>query len=309
MLAVNRRTFLLSSAAAAASACVTGPSASGEIIDTHTHFYDPSRPGGVPWPPKNDSTLYRTVLPAELKRIAQPLGVAGTVVVEASPLVEDNAWILQLAESDPFVLGLVGHLKPGTASFASDLRRFAANPRFRGIRTGGWDIPVTPDKSDFIRDLKLLADQHLSLDILGGPDQLAKIERVAALLPELRIVINHCAGVRIDGKTPDRNWTEGIETVARHPNVLMKVSGLAEGTGREFSAPKDTEFYRPVLDTLWDAFGEDRLIFGSNWPVSARFAEYETVLRIVQPYFQSKGSRAESKYFKTNAERIYGVRV
>lgn len=306
---ISRREFVVCTAGALAG-CATGRSTGHQgIIDTHTHFYDPSRRQGVPWPPKNDAVLYRTVLPAELRRIAEPLGVAGTVVVEASPWIEDNGWILELASKDPFIIGMVGHLKPGTPSFAQDLERFAVSKRFRGIRSGGWDIQLAPTKPEFMRDLGLLAERNLSLDVLGGPEQLQAIGQIASALPSLKIVINHCAGVRIDAGVPDVEWRDGIKEVARYVNVTMKVSGLAEGTGKEFSAPRDTEFYKPVLDALWQAFGEDRLIFGSNWPVCTRFAEYETVLQIVRPFFASNGSIASEKYFRTNAEKIYGVKV
>src|SRR5690606_11408034 len=99
----------------------TGEVVPGGILDSHTHFYDPSRPQGVPWPEKNDAFLYRTVLPDELKSIVKPLGVTGTIVVEASPWVEDNEWVLNLAAREPFIEGLVGHLKPGRPNFARDL--------------------------------------------------------------------------------------------------------------------------------------------------------------------------------------------
>ncbi len=305
---LNRREFLVATtcAIAAAGCATTGGSEIG-IIDTHTHFYDPSRPQGVPWPPKNDSVLYRTVLPAELESIAKPLGVKGTVVVEASPLVEDNAWVLEIAKNESFILGLVGHLKPGQPNFARDLDRFAANKLFRGIRTGGWDISLAPEKSGYVRDLELLAKRGLSVDVLGGPETLPKIAQLATAIPGLRIVINHCAGVRIDGKAPDQAWMDGIRKAAAHSHVMMKVSGLPEATGKEFSAPRDVEFYRPTLDVLWNEFGEDRVIFGSNWPVSARFADYATVLSIVQSYFAERPHSARKKYFKTNAERVYGV--
>jgi len=307
---MNRRKFLVcTTGAVVAAGCATTPSDQIEIIDTHTHFYDPSRPQGVPWPPKNDPVLYRTVLPPELRSIAEPLGVKGTVVVEASPLVEDNGWILEMANNERFIIGLVGHLKPGQPNFARDLDRFADNKLFRGIRTGGWDISLAPEKSGYVQDLELLAKRGLSLDVLAGPDALPKIAHLATAIPELRIVINHCAGVRIDGKTPDSVWSDGIRQAAAHPRVMMKVSGLAEATGREFSAPRDVEFYRPALDLLWNEFGEDRVIFGSNWPVSARFADYPTVLSIEQSYFGEKSRSARKKYFRTNAERLYGVRI
>ena len=92
---MRRREFLAALAAPSSSICV---------VDTHTHFYDPSRPQGVPWPPKSETTLYRTVLPAEFQKLAEPQGVKGTVVVEASAWVEDNQWVLDLAANDPFSL-------------------------------------------------------------------------------------------------------------------------------------------------------------------------------------------------------------
>ena len=107
------------------------------IIDTHTHFYDPSRPEGVPWPGQDNELLYRTVLPEHYRQIAEPEGVTGTIVVEASAWLEDNQWILGLAEEDPFILGLVGHIDPGRQDFEANLKRFSDHPRFCGIRCGG----------------------------------------------------------------------------------------------------------------------------------------------------------------------------
>ena len=104
------------------------------IIDTHTHFYNPFRPQGVPWPEKDDEILYRRALPEDYKALAVPEGVTGTVMVECSPWVEDNQWVLDLAAADPFVVGLVGHLEPDDPEFAVHLERFASDPVFVGIR-------------------------------------------------------------------------------------------------------------------------------------------------------------------------------
>jgi predicted TIM-barrel fold metal-dependent hydrolase len=307
---ITRRRFLGTSAAATAAltaGCAT-PSvgAAAGIVDTHTHFYDPARPQGVPWPPKNDPLLYRRVLPEDLKPIAQPLGVRGTIVVEASPWVEDNQWVLDLARREPFILGLVGHLKPGRPGFSEDLARFRANPLFRGIRTGLWGMTLDDADSRFVNDLRLLANADLSLDLIANTDLLPTVARLAAAVPDLRIVVDHCAGVRVTGGAPDDPWRDAIGMVVRHHNVFMKVSGLAEGTGRtQGDAPADVDFYRPVLDFLWDSFGEDRVIFGSNWPVCERFASYATVLGIVRQYIESKGADAARKYFHGNAARIY----
>ena len=298
----NRREFLITSLALAAG-CTTAPRESGGILDTHTHFYDPTRPQGVPWPPKDDALLYRKVMPEELKKMALPLGITGTIVVEASPWVEDNQWILDLAKTDTFIKGLVGHLKPGRPGFSQDLNRFGANPLFRGIRVGLWDIPLATEDSTFVNDLRLLAKRGLTLDVLGGPDQIEKIASLATAIPDLRIVVDHCAGVRVTGEAPDAKWVNGIKLLAARRNIHMKVSGLVEGTGFPNSAPLSVESYRPALDVLWNSFGEDRVLFGSNWPVSARFASYENVLKIVRDYVKS-GTAAE-KYFRRNAERVY----
>ena len=140
---MNRRDFVTSGLIGAATFCslpglqVSKADDKGDqipVIDAHTHFYDPSRPEGIPWPSKGDALLYRTVLPAEFKQLTKPFGVTGTVIIEASSWVEDNQWLLNLAAADPFVAGIVGNLAPGEAGFDKLLDRFSKNPLYRGIR-------------------------------------------------------------------------------------------------------------------------------------------------------------------------------
>lgn len=308
---LTRRQFLTRAGAVLATSvlpslvCEGAPPAVPGIIDTHTHFYDPTRSQGVPWPDKTDKLLYRRVSPEDYRRLAQPLGVSGTVVVEASSWIEDNQWVLDLAVKDKFIVGLVGHLEPGQAGFRNQLDRFAKNPLFRGIRVGG-QLRSGMDRRDFMADLKRLSERDLALDALGGPDLLPVIATLARRLPELRIVIDHVANVRIDGKAPPAEWAEGMRSCGRQPNVYCKVSGLVEGTGRtDGAAPRDVGFYRPVLDVVWNSFGEDRVIYGSNWPVSERFAPLATVQEIVAGYFSFKGRTAAEKYFRRNASAVY----
>jgi len=273
------------------------------IIDTHTHFYDPTRPQGVPWPDPNDKVLYRRVLPADYKALAIPQGVSGTVVVEASEWIEDNQWILDLAADEPFIVGFVGNLQPGSKDFGSNLERFSSNPLFRGIRPRGANIKNF-EKADFLADVKKLADKDLEIDLLIGPEELSDAAFLASKIPALRIVINHIAGVRIDGKSPDPVWIKGMQMAAEYPNVYCKVSGLVE-SAQDSPAPKDVGYYTLTLDVLWEAFGEDRLVYGSNWPVSERFADYATVQDIVMEYFRTKGQEATEKYFWKNAKAAY----
>ncbi len=276
------------------------------MIDCHTHFYDPTRPEGVPWPGKDDKLLYRRVLPEEFKKLVRPLGITGTIAVEASPWLEDNQWLLELAKDEPFIVGVVGNLKPGDPKFADHLKRFAVNPLFRGIRIAHASLAAGLAERAFVTDLARLAEHDLELDVNGGPNMLPDVSRIAEKLPRLRIVVNHVANVRIDGKALPADWVLGMRVARERANVSCKVSALVEGaTPRDGKAPAETEFYRHVLDAVWNAFGEDRLIYASNWPVSERFASTETLLRIVREYFRGHGELAVEKFFWRNSQTAY----
>jgi L-fuconolactonase len=273
------------------------------IIDTHTHFYDPSRPQGVPWPREDDRLLYRTVLPEHFGALAEPLGVGGTIVVEASEWLEDNQWILDLARHEPLIVGFVGHIDLLGNSFARSLDRFAANPLFRGIRARGIGLEALTEGTG-LRNIQLLAERDLSLDVLAGTEDLGEITELADKLRSLRIIINHIGHVPIDGKEPDRAWQECMNRAADCPLVYCKVSRLTEAAVT-YPAPEDPAFYRPTLDFLFRTFGEDRLLYGSNWPVSDLAADYTTGLNAVASYFKSKGERATDKVFWENAKAAY----
>lgn len=285
------------------------PRADGEIIDTHTHFYDPTRPEGVPWPGKGDKLLYRTVLPRHFLKVARPVGVTRTIVVEASPWLEDNQWLLDLARHDKTIVGVVGHLSPGNKDFARHLERFGKDARFRGIRVNKDELEKGLGNLAYIEGLKRLAQRGLTLDVNGGPDMPPVVARVAKALPTLRIVINHAANLRIDGKAVPGAWLKGMKAASANRNVYCKVSALVEGAlPRDQKPPADVDFYRPVLDSLWSTFGQDRLMFGSNWPVSDTRASYATVFAIARDYIAPKGKDATRQFFAANARKAYGLR-
>jgi predicted TIM-barrel fold metal-dependent hydrolase len=316
----TRRSFCVGLASTALlGGCSSARPSPIRILDTHTHFYDPTRPGGVKWPPASEPRLYRPVLPPEFQRIAEPLGIAGTVVVEASPDEADNAWVLGLMPQHPFLRGLVGHLKPGTPDFAQNLRRDASNPAFCGFRTGGWDGPLDTAKPGFLEDCRDVMGVGGLIEVLVGPDRLDQVDILAAQknYPAIaaegvhtQIVIDHCANLPIDGKAPPKAWLDGMDRCARHAHVHCKFSGLVEGTGRkDGTAPDDPAFYAPVFNALWDRFGPERLIFGSNWPVSALFAPLDRVVRIARSLVESRGASVAHRCLRTNGERVYGVSV
>lgn len=314
---LSRRRFLGNSGVVAAASMVGCRSAfrsssavefrpSSRGIDTHTHFYDPTRPAGVPWPAPDDSVLYRRVLPQDYRALNGAKEMEGTVVVEASPWVEDNQWILDLASRHTFIVGFVGNLPVGAPGFAGLLERFAGNPIFRGIRVQGQQLRAGLSEVGFMRDLRRVLEAGLSLDVVGGPDLLPVVSWLAAKLPGLSIIVDHLAGVRIDGAEPPSEWRRDMELAARQPGVFCKVSGLVEGTGRRGGqAPTDPAFYRPLLDFVAGTFGPDRLIYGSNWPVCEHFATLETVHRLVAEYFEASEATMTDRVFRENARRAY----
>jgi L-fuconolactonase len=317
---LHRRRFLEAAVEAVAAVTLTGwrsavqakpdQPATGAgpftLIDTHTHFYDPTRAQGVPWPPRNDKLLYRPVLPKDYRALPVPKPVTGTVVVEASPWLEDNQWVLDLAAHEPLIVGLVGNLPVGTQEFAGHLKRFAANKLFRGIRLRDRKLEGTLDAPGFMSDLKLLVDHDLLLDLVGGGEILPFADRLGKELPKLRIIVDHLASVVVDGKAPPADWVKDMGVLVRRPNIYCKLSGLVEGTGRsDGAAARDVEFYRPVLDAMRTMFGPERLIYASNWPVSERFAPLATVQGIVADYFKSYGRRTEEKVLSQSAKAAY----
>jgi L-fuconolactonase len=271
------------------------------IIDTHTHFYDPTRPAGVPWPSSDDPFLYRRIMPDDYKKVAIPEGVTGTIVVEASAWLEDNQWILDMADEDPFIIGLVGHLEPAWPEFEVALDRFGAHPCFYGIRLGRAPI----DNIDYEKALAQLMGLNLELDLLVGAEWLDNTAVWAERYPDLRIVLNHVAHVPITGGQPDTEWLAGIHKTAAFSNVFCKVSGLVE-SAQDDPAPDDPAYYAPTLDALWNAFGEERLVYGGNWPVSWRYAEYAQVQKLATTYFEQKGVEVLEKVMWKNSQTAYG---
>lgn len=270
------------------------------IVDTHIHIYDPTRPQGVPFPEKGD-VLYRRVMPEDYKALAVPEGVTGTIVVEASVWPEDNQWVLDVIKDDPFMLGLVGNLDPRADDFGDWLDKLAPSPLFLGIRprTYPWE---REDLDEMTKAFEKLVAYDLELD--SGASE-GTIE-IAKRLPDLRIVINHCGNIPADGKPIDPEVATLMQRAAACPNIYCKVSGLMDLRCKVRPAPTDLAFYTPLLDTLWDLFGEDRVMYGSDWPV-LDYSErtYADAQNLVHSYFSQKGDDVLEKYFWKNAKKAY----
>ncbi len=277
------------------------------VIDTHIHLFDPGRPGGVPWPAKTDTALYQAALPDRYARIARPLGVVGAIVIEASPLATDNDWVLNQAANHPIIVGMVGDLIPGTPSYQKELEGLHTNPLFLGIRYGNlWDrdLAIDAQKPEFLPGLKMLAERGLVLDSANpNPGLIRAIAGVADHLPELRIVIDHLPTARIPAETAARDeyWSL-LRHLAQNKNIFVKLSEVAAARIEETGGP---DFYRERLDALWDIFGEDHVLYASDWPNSDHHATYEETISIVRNYVEPKGRKASEKFFWKNSVTAY----
>lgn len=275
------------------------------IIDTHQHFWNLDKP----W----------SKGPEDYKILALPEGVTGTVL-----RLPETQEALDLAEDEPFIVGVCGAIA-NDENFEKNLDLFSRNKLFKGICYIGHELEKAGP--ELISRMELLAGKDYQLDLLrvcpgfyGGPpsmqrlyggtkESLEAVFRIAESVPDLRMVVEHIGGMAIDGRAITPEWMDIFQRMARHPNIFIKVSGLMERyTGRapDEIAPTRLSIYRYVLDELWNLFGEDRLFYGSNWPVSEHAGDYIAQgLRIVRPYFAGKGSAALDKYFWKNSKVVY----
>jgi predicted TIM-barrel fold metal-dependent hydrolase len=300
---MTRRTFI-GSAAAGLLAKAAQPPLPFPVIDTHIHLFDPTRPQGVPWPPKDDAVLYQPALPARYRKIAQPFGIAGAIEVECSPLPEDNQWVLDVAAKDTIVVGTIGNLEPDKPEFRAQLDRLCKNPLFRGIRYGnlwGRDLSAAIRNPLFVEGLKALAGAGLVLDTANQtPELIAAALRVTDLVPGLRVIVDH-----LPQFAPPAD--ADLRELGKRPQVYVKISEVLRrvGAGPASRVPSDLSFYRPKLDELFGIFGENRVLYGSDWPNSDHWAPYSQVFGIVLEYFMGKGPAIAEKYFSGNSVAAY----
>lgn len=276
------------------------------LIDTHIHFYDTTRDIEISWPPKDDRVLYKPHLPDEYSGLAKASGVTGVVIVEASNHLADNRWVLDLVDGDDFYLGLVGNIDVYREDFEDQLLKLKGDRRFVGIRPRG---PKSIDFSDktVVKNLKVLAEHKLTMDYLtngGGIAGIETIDDVARKIPSLRIVVNHCLGYDFDGKPPQQEWIAAVESLAENKNVTCKISGLYQRSIPQ-PAPQSIDHYEAVLDVLWENFGKERLIYGSNWPVTKHTGTYASFIRLVDRFISEKGQDAREHYYWKNAAAAY----
>jgi len=295
-------------AALAIKRSAAGLDAQTPIIDAHIHLFDPTRTGGVPWPEKDDKALYKPALPGRYEALSKPFGVVGAIAIEASPLASDNQWLLAIAQKNPVIVGVIGDLVPSSPDFRKQLDAVHKNSLFLGIRYGNlWnrDLMVDLEKPGFVDGLKALAQSGLVFESANpDPRLIRSVLNVAERVPDLRIVIDHLphAAVPTDGAEHDEYWAD-LRKLGQSAHIFVKLSEIP--VVKDGLLVTDTKFYREPLDALWDVFGEDRVIFGSDWPNSDHVASYAETFGIVRNYMAEKSPQMREKYYWKNSIAAY----
>ncbi|MGA2563140.1 MAG: amidohydrolase family protein, partial [Steroidobacteraceae bacterium] len=239
----------------------SSPSASPiPIIDGHIHLFDASRPQGAPYqgPPEFTSHIS---LPADYVAQAAPLGIVGAVILEASPWVEDNLWVLEVAQTSPMMVGVVGSLQPEKPEFAEYLERYHKNPLYRGIRVlDGWRGPMgrLVTNPAFIAGLKLLAQADLVLDTANpSMDLLNSVLRISDQVPDLRVILDHLPAMEPKPEEASA-YAAVLSELHGRPNIYVKLSEILHRVNG--SVAGDLASHRERLDHLFGIFGEDRVL-------------------------------------------------
>lgn len=273
-------------------------------IDAHQHFwtYDAVK---YPWI-KPGTPLHRDWLPSDLQNATGPMGITGSVAVQARQSVEESDWLLRLADANPFIKGVVGWVNLRSERVEEDLARLAAHPKFVGVRHVVQDEPESQFmlQPDFLRGISKLKQFDLAYDFLVYPKQLPAALRVASQFPSQRFVLDHAAKPLIRAGLL-KPWRDDLKELAACPNVFCKVSGLVTEAIYPGWGAAD---FKPYLDAVMGAFGESRLMFGSDWPVCLLAGTYSDVHALAANYFHQFSPETQQDFFGRTAFTFYGLR-
>lgn len=281
-------------------------------LDAHQHFWQyNAREYG--WMGAGMERLQRDHLPEDLRPLLTATAFDGTIAVQARQTMEETRWLLDLAAANPFIKGVVGWVDLCSAGLRQQLDKLAENPKLIGVRHVIHDEPDDAFmlREDFRRGLGLLADYNLVYDLLLFPKHLPAACELVAQFPNQPFVLDHLAKPFIKAGVLSP-WAEDLRRLAAYPNVACKVSGMVTEADWQTWQPAD---FRPYLDVVFAAFGPDRLMFGSDWPVCTVTGSYEQVVGLVADYVAQLSEAEQTAVFDavfdavfgTTAARIYGV--
>ena len=272
-------------------------------IDAHHHFWR-YQPSEFDWIPPGNTELFRDFLPKEFSNELRSVGFDRSIVVQARQSLAETRWLLGLTELWPCLSGVVVWVDLCSDEVEGQIQEFVRNPKFVGVRH-----VVHAETEDFLerpsfrRGLGALQNYGLTYDLLIYPQHLSLTRTLAEEFPSQTFVLNHLAKPWI-GRLSRNQWKQQVRALSKNPNVYAKLTGLVpEGFPPSWSK-QDIGFY---LDTAFEAFGEDRLMIGSNWPVCLTVGSYPWILHWVQDYLGSFSGEAREKVLGGNAQAIYGL--
>ena len=273
-------------------------------IDAHQHFWQ-YHPVKDAWITDDLKVIQRDLLPEDVAPVLTKNGIAGCVAVQADQSEAENEFLLGLAEVHSFIKGIVGWVDLQADNIAERLEYYSGIKLMKGFRH---ILQAEPDDDfmlnpRFMQGISLLGQFNFSYDILIKPDHLPYAGQLVAAFPDQRFVIDHLAKPYIKAKTVD-GWREGIRALATCDNVSCKISGMVTEADWANWKPED---FTPYLDVIFNAFGANRVMFGSDWPVCNLAGGYTGVLSIVEAYVAKLSPNEQELFWAKNAIEFYGL--
>ncbi|MBW4890181.1 amidohydrolase family protein [Mucilaginibacter sp. HMF5004] len=273
-------------------------------IDAHQHFwiFDPVRDS---WINDDMSVIQRDFLPGDLEPVLEANGINGCVAVQADQSEIQNDFLLGLANDNAFIKGVVGWVDLRADNIEERLEYYSGFEKMKGLRhvLQGEEDRALMLKPAFMNGISKLAKYGFTYDILIFPDQLQYVSEFVSAFPDTKFVIDHIAKPYIKDKKID-DWATDIRKVAQHQNLYCKVSGMV--TEADWKNHKPADFI-PYLDVVFEAFGAERLMFGSDWPVCQVAANYTAMKSIVEQYTVNLSTTEQDKFWGDNAVKFYNL--
>ncbi|WP_425071278.1 amidohydrolase family protein [Sagittula sp. S175] len=272
-------------------------------VDAHHHFWHPAR-GDYGWMPEDDPVLSRLYGPQDLAPALHTTKIQKTILVQAAPTTHETEYLLGIADATPHVAGVVGWIDFEDPSQIKTLERLAKHPKFKGVRPMIQDLPDDEWmlRTDIQWAYKALIDLDLTFDALGFPRHIPHFLTLLNRYPNLRAVLDHCLKPQLRAHTPDSllHWQRGMTELAK-TNAYLKLSGLLT----EADSPITATDLRPYTDHAIAAFGPDRVMWGSDWPVLRLRAEYADWHTLAQRLTDHLDAAAKTAIFGTTAATFY----
>jgi L-fuconolactonase len=271
-------------------------------IDAHQHFWI-YNPAEYDWIDDSMAALRRDFLPPDLHPELEGSDLQGSVAVQARQSLEETRWLLELADSSPWILGVVGWVDLRSPDVRSQLKVLARNPKLVGVRH---IVQSEPDdqfllQPDFLRGISALEEFDLAYDILIYTKHLPVAADFVRRFPRQRFVLDHLAKPPIKSGDIDL-WAPQIRRLAEFPNLFCKLSGLVtEADWQHWEA----EQIIPFLDVAFEAFGPDRLMIGSDWPVCLVATSYARWAAVVKNYLLEQTPECREGVLGGNAQRFW----